>query len=434
MLPARQRSFRIELLWAVLAVLANAPSVARASSNVTLRDFSGAVYLSSAEIDRQLGIGWTRQDFSWGAIEPERGKWDWAKYDRVVEDAHAQSVEVLPVLDFTAPWAAKTAGERFYAPQRVEDWEDYVYHVVARYSQPPFNLRYFQVWNEPTREAGFWKGADHEFVDQIYLPAAKIIRSHKCYVVFGGWPMNGGLARFNDVLTYHDAWKFTDIVDVHYYGNAGWQPLYDRWVKTGQCKGIWQTEVGFVGDFSYLPSLYLWSLHWALQSGWNDPDQYKVFWYAIGGTGANADRCLTTLDSSGKTVLTEQGRRLAVINDVLGGGALSLFDQFSSVPPIAPSTIETRPMALGFRVGDHRVVIAFLLDRDTCERSPAIRVRADVGSKPARIELVTVSGERQALTGSYRSGRVDVSIPLQLVRQTLGNSRSAFAYLELDGP
>jgi GH35 family endo-1,4-beta-xylanase len=120
---------------------ARATSPPYPSSGVTFRDFNGAVYLSSPEIDKQLGIGWTRQDFSWSSIEPDKGKWSWDKMDQLVQGAHAQSVEVLPVLDYTAPWAASIPGQQFSAPRHVEDWEDYVEHVVARYSQPPFNLR-----------------------------------------------------------------------------------------------------------------------------------------------------------------------------------------------------------------------------------------------------------------------------------------------------
>jgi hypothetical protein len=411
---------------------ARAKSPPYPSSGVTFRDFNGAVYLSSPEIDKQLGIGWTRQDFSWSSIEPDKGKWSWDKMDQLVQGAHAQSVEVLPVLDYTAPWAASIPGQQFSAPRHVEDWEDYVEHVVARYSQPPFNLRYFQIWNEPTRDAGFWRGTDQEFIDLIYLPAASIVRRHHCYVVFGGWGMGDGLPRFNGLLAYRDAWKLTDIVDVHYYGNAAWQPLYDRWVRTGQCRGIWQTEVGFVADPDYLPGLYLWSLYWALRSGWNDPNQYKVFWYDMGATGPTGARCLTTRDSGGKTVLTENGRRLAVLNGELGGGTLALFTQFTTTPALAPGAVESRPMALGFRVGAGRVVIALLLDRATCQRYPAIRVRATLGAEPQRIELVTVSGERKTLPGEYASGHVDVVIPSELAGRDGGGSKSIFAYLELD--
>ncbi len=172
---------------------------------------------------------------------------------------------------YTALGAASIPGNWLSPPKHVEDWVDFVERVLARYSRPPFNLRYFQVWNEPTRQAGFWTGTHHEFIDKIYLPAAKIIRPHNCYVVFGGWPLSNSLEELDETLAYQGAWQWTDILDVHYRDVFAWQHLYDKWVKTGKCRGIWQTEIGFTDDPKYLPNLYLWVLHWALQSGWKDP-------------------------------------------------------------------------------------------------------------------------------------------------------------------
>ena len=420
------------LAWVSIAPTHSA-STPSAAPDPTFRDFNGANYLSSPEIDKQLGIGWTRQPFFWTTVEPEKGKWIWEKMDQLVQDAHAQSVEVLPVLAYTAPWAESVRGQQFSPPSHVEDWQDYVEHVVARYSQPPFNLRYFQIWNEPTHDAGFFYGTDQQFIDVIYLPAAKIIRSHHCNVVFGGWGKGDGLPRFNGLLGYRDTVQSTDIVDVHYYGNTAWQSLYDRWVKGGQCRGVWQTEIGYTADPDYLPGTYLWSLYWALRTGWSDPNEFKAFWYDMGATGPNGAKCLTTQDAAGKTVLTENGRRLAAMNSELGGGALKLFTQFTSTPSLAPGAVESRPMALGFQVGDSRMVIALLLDQATCRRFPSVAVHATLPGRPARIELVTVDGERKPLQGSYFAGNLNIVIPLQSLGPDLGKSKNTFGYLELSG-
>lgn len=409
-----------------------AMSTPAANSDPTFRDFNGANYLSSPEIDQQLGIGWTRQPFAWSDIEPEKGKWLWDKTDQLVQSAHAQSVEVLPDLAYTAPWAESVHGQQFSPPVHVEDWEDFVEHVVARYSQPPFNLRYFQIWNEPTHDAGFFYGTDQQFIDVIYLPAAKIIHSHHAYVVFAGWGKGDGLPRFNGLLAYRDASQLTDIVDVHYYGNNAWQPLYDQWVKSGRCRGVWQTEIGYTSDPDYLPGTYLWSVYWALRSGWSDPNEFKAFWYTVGATGANGSRCLTTRDSGGKTVLTENGRRLAAINGELGGGALKLFTDVATTPNMTPGAVESRPMALGFEVGQNRIVVALLLDQATCVRYPTLSVRVTLPAKPDRIELVTVDGDRKAIAGTYAHGQLAVLIPVQSAGPDTGRSRNTFAYLELN--
>ena len=108
--------------------------------------------------------------------------------------AHRYGLEILPMLGYSAPWAVAEGASGFAPPRNVADWEDFVETCVARYSRPPFNLRYFQVWNEPTLKAGFWKGeTDDEFFERVYLPAARIIRRYGCKVVFSGWPCSDGV-------------------------------------------------------------------------------------------------------------------------------------------------------------------------------------------------------------------------------------------------
>ncbi len=399
---------------------------------LTFRNFNGVCNLPAPEVVQQLGLGWTRADFSWGGIEPEKGKWIWDRTDQLVQTAHAESLEILPILDYTAAWAEAVEGQQVGPPRHVEDWEDYVDHVVARYSRPPFSLRYFQVWNEPTREAGFWRGpSNRDFIDTVYLPAAKIVRRYNARVVFSGWPHSNSLAELDGLLGSHDAWRSTDILDVHYFGGSAWQHLYDYWLLAGKCSGIWQTEVGFTENPDYLPNAYLRALNWALRSGWNDPDQYKVFWYANWGAGPDADKCLTKTDH-GKIALTENGRRLAAINDALGGGVLAPFAEFATTPPLAPTLDESRPTALGFKVGGDRTVIALLLDKVGYQNYSSISARASLGWRPRRVEVVTASGQRRPLEAVYKAGGVEVRVPLKSMGDDCGHCAWIVAYLEFE--
>src|ERR1035438_6528923 len=159
------------------------------------------------------------------------------------------------MLGYTAKWAATAAGG-MGAAKDPADWTDYVEHVVARYSRPPFNLRYFQVWNEPTwKPLTFWKGTGPEWIDEVYLPAARIIRRYGCRVVFGGWA-DVDVKHLPDALDYHEAWRLTDIIDVHYSPIGVWQEVWDRYLKDGRGLGVWQTEIGFHEFPEYIPNLY----------------------------------------------------------------------------------------------------------------------------------------------------------------------------------
>ncbi|PIU92213.1 MAG: hypothetical protein COZ06_21050 [Armatimonadetes bacterium CG_4_10_14_3_um_filter_66_18] len=377
-----------------------------------LSDFLGAVNVGGPDW-RRYGLGWCRHDFSWGALEPENDRFEWEKYDRLIEDAHRHGVQILPILDYTAPWAASKEGDGVSPPKNVTDWEDFVEHVVARYSQPPFSLRYFQVWNEPTVKTGFWHGeSDDEFFEKVYLPAAKILKRNDCQVVFGGWPCSDSIEHFCELLDKHEAWRWTDILDVHYFELSAWQALYDRYVKPGKCRGIWQTEIGYHPFPGYLPNCYLRALHFGLRTGWNFRDQYKLFWYAFWGAGPDAPKCLTSNGPDGQRVPSEHGKRLLVLNQVLGGGALAAFSDFAAEPALPPALQEEVPTVLGFHVGDRRTVIALLLDAATRQQHPTVRLDLRLPRTPRQVTLITAAGKRRELPAQQRDGHALVGVPI----------------------
>jgi hypothetical protein len=394
-------------------------------TQVSFRDMNSVVYLTSPDIVRELGVGWTRQGFYWQNVESKKGQWTWTGLDNFVVAAHAQGVEVLPLLAYTASWAADGPNPGFSPPKREEEWEDYVEHVVARYSKPPYNLRYFQVWNEPTRLAGFWTGSDEDFIDKVYIPAAKIVRSHGGRVVFGGWPDSNSLQEFDRVLRYHDAWRWTDILDVHYEGLSAFQYLYDRWVKTGKCRGIWETEIGFTQDPDFVPANYLTILHWALVAGWSDPDQYKLFWYAAWGAGPDGPKCLATTDASGKIVLSAQGRQLAVINGVLGSGTLSAFPGFSVEVSGAKLTARFGS-AFGFSAGS-RIVLALFLNASSLKPQDSLSIFLP-GVLHAKMRLVTSEGSELKFKPTFQGSGLRAAISLREPLATTGLAKSVVLY------
>jgi len=266
----------------------------------SFRDLVGANGFIDIDNIRNCKIGWFRLAFYWDTVEPSRGQWSWASTDKQVQMAHSENVEVLPMLAYTAQWDS-TGPKGFYPPKNPADWTDYVTATVSRYTAAPYNLRYFQVWNEPVNAAGFWEGAtDRQWVDEIYIPAARIIRAHGANVVFGGWPSGSTMEAYSAELEYHNAWQWTDILDIHYYPVAAFQALYSRWIATGRCKGIWETEVGSRNNPALLTNLYSSVFNWARTRGnWTFAEQYKLFWYPGGGAGCDACLIKPTPDHKG---------------------------------------------------------------------------------------------------------------------------------------
>lgn len=377
-----------------------------------LHDFAGAVNPPGGPLWTELGVGWGRQDFPWTTIEPRNDEWHFDATDRMVLEAHRWGLEILPILDYFVDWAVERPAEGTLKLRNVGDWEDFVEAVVARYSRPPFNLRYFQVWNEPTRKAGFWPGAsDDEFFTEIYLPAARIIRRYGCQVVFGGWPCSDGVEKFAEMLEKHQAWRWTDILDIHYYSLGDMVTLYDRFIRTGRCRGIWQTEVGYHPFPEYLPNLYCRTLYWGLKQGWEFPDQFKLFWYAFWGAGPDAPLCLTHPGEAGNVPSATHGVRMKTLNRVLGGGRLAAFDDYQTEPPLGFSTDEEAEAVEGFHCGD-RLVIAFQISPQTQAAHPSLAVRLRVPQPPQVVTRWSATGQTRPLQSDWADGVTTVHIPL----------------------
>ena len=400
---------------------------AAARGDPALQDLVAVNNQISAENARTLGVGWVRFNyFAWNVVEPQPGQWNWGPPDQWAKQAQAAGLQVLAFLGYTPPWAAAVASAKAVSPPKsVSDWQGYVEQTVTRYTSPPFNIRYFQIWNEPAQGGGFWAGTDQQYVDLVYLPAAKIIRQHGGYVVFGGWNSGSTLQELNNVLNYHNAWQWTDIVDVHYRPLSDIQTLYSQWVANGKCRGVWETEMGYTAEPGAASSIYSRALYWALQTGWNDPNEFKLFWYAAAGGDA---RSLMTFSPTGPQ-LDDEGKHLAVLAQVLGQGTLSTFTQFATAPPAGSGA---NAWAIGYGVGSNRVVINFLMDRAFFQAHTSVQASATLRGRPSRVKLISGLGKSWDLPNQGAGGRVQVNVPFRNGLDDCPNCKGVQGYLVLD--
>ncbi len=296
--------------------------------------------------------------------------------DKVVLALHERGMQVVPLLAYTAGWASSAPDGNGNAPPReVADWENYVEKMVARYSRPPFNVKYFQLWNEPkwSVDTGFWTGTGPEWVDMIFIPGARIIRKYGCKTVFGGWPCNQP-QDLDTALEYNDCWRWVDIIDVHYFPVDIFQDMWDKYLSTGRCEGLWQTEIGWLTFPNYLPNCYLRALYWALGHGWEEgSDRYKLFWFACWGAGPDGPASLTQ-PGEGGNVLSQHGLRQKVLNEVLGGEQLARYDDYTTSLNLQAELTEEKPTGLGFQVGEARRVVALLLTPDLLKANASVVV------------------------------------------------------------
>ena len=98
---------------------------------------------------------WIRRNgLMWSEVEPEQGtkKWEVLKglEDELVNAAR-KSVEVILVVRSTPNWAQEESGVFCgqVAPESLTAFADFMHEAVARYSIPPFNVKYWELGNEP---------------------------------------------------------------------------------------------------------------------------------------------------------------------------------------------------------------------------------------------------------------------------------------------
>lgn len=350
---------------------------------------------------RKVGIGWERSH-----IEPNAGwpdgpgrDFSFGQYDKKVLDARARGITLLPILAYSVPWAAPRKSYSFdykgmhyivlvrkddtspngytylrigkdprtgkevsradvnpgvLAPRR-ELWEAYVERLVSHYSKPPFSIKYWQIWNEGMMESGaFWGENVSRYVDEVHIPAAKIIRKHGCKVVWGGWPDCNSLAEYDQALEYHEAWKYTDILDVHYLPPVALDYLYRRWIDDGRCEGIWMTEIGFTQNSDQVANTYPRMFHWALDHGLRDPDRYKAFWFAWWSPNDPKAYGYKCCAMSGDE-LTGHGTQMAQFARLLSGRQVTTFKGVRTDPALSFSLSEREGSIEGFQVDDRYV-------------------------------------------------------------------------------
>jgi hypothetical protein len=104
----------------------------------------------------QAGVHWVRFGaFYWNEIEPVRTEpptYDWSVVpEQGLLNAANNDLEVMAIVHFAPDWAQKVPG---YAcgpilEDRLDEYAQFLRALVARYSAPPYNVRYWELGNEP---------------------------------------------------------------------------------------------------------------------------------------------------------------------------------------------------------------------------------------------------------------------------------------------
>ncbi|EOY4399453.1 TPA: hypothetical protein ACTW1W_000459 [Klebsiella michiganensis] len=372
--------------------------LAKQASAVTFSDFNGANGITSAELLKKQGISIVRIDVPWSDIEKIKGRYNFEKYDKEIIAAKEAGFEVLPVLAYVPEWNKILKGKIGSPPLDISSWNAFVAATVKRYRANPFNITYFQVWNEPTSKAKFWLGNNVDFVNNIYIPAAKIIKKNKGKVVFGGWPLSNSISEFDYVLDHLGAIKYTDIIDFHYRDYKSYIKLYDKYIQTNMAEGIWQSELGYSSKPQNLLSSYLKIISWALSHNWKTSDTYKVFWYPAWASRDKKQYGLATTLRDRTNVLTENGNELVLLNMLYGNGNLANQEVKSNMK----SSLDAADYFFGVKIDEKQVIIAVLLG--DVNKYNQLHYSLVTRKEPRNVTLISAKGEQYKLNYLYEKG------------------------------
>ncbi len=245
---------------------------------------------------KDAGIKWVRAGagcsaLDWGAVEKERGVFDWTNADAEVNGwIRDEGVDLLVILGYTPKWASSGPnGENSAPPRSLKDWTDFVHAVVSRYKG---KVKYWEVWNEP--DIGFWTGTIEQYSDLLksaYVAAKKA--DPECKVVFGGTA--GVNLPFIERVYDTGGQYFFDVMAVHPYQ---WGETFDDAWFTLQLrnlrdlmdkrrdlhKEIWLTELGWsTGDKGITEEVQARLLQQAMITSLTcgDMDVAKAFWFSV---------------------------------------------------------------------------------------------------------------------------------------------------------
>ena len=113
-----------------------------------------------------IDTAWVRRNaLLWSDVETVEGSYNWSNVSYLDDElitASKNGLEVILVVRRTPIWAQIDIDNNRHTPHfcgpirpdKLQSFANFMYQAVKRYSKPPYNVKYFEVWNEPDAERG----------------------------------------------------------------------------------------------------------------------------------------------------------------------------------------------------------------------------------------------------------------------------------------
>ena len=155
--------------------------------------FLGIEIASKSDLEpvEESGVYWVRRNgIKWHEIESTEGRRDWrvlSDLETELQVINEQDQEVILVVRGTPEWAQKVPG--YYCgpikEDKLEAYGDFISELVTRYSRPTYNVKYWELGNEPDVDPalvipdmvfGCWGDPDDDyFGGEYYAEMLKVV-------------------------------------------------------------------------------------------------------------------------------------------------------------------------------------------------------------------------------------------------------------------
>ena len=189
---------------------------------------------------RESGVKWIREDFDWGQIEPEKGKFEWAFTDSVVSIARKNGISVYAIVAYWPQWS------RAYTKEGIDEYVIYLKELVRRYKD---HIKQWEIWNEPN--IFFWQGPQEMYAELLmksYIaikdvdPSAQVLGISTSGVDFDFIRKMQGLQVPFDVLTIH---PYRSVFEEEKFINELKMAADMIVLPGGIRRPVWITEMGW---------------------------------------------------------------------------------------------------------------------------------------------------------------------------------------------
>jgi hypothetical protein len=194
----------------------------------------------AARMARDAGVKWSREDFSWSRIEPQKGRFDWTFYDDLLTCAKRNGISVYAIVGYWTSWTKP------YTDEGVNDYVAYLRKLVEHYKN---DIHQWEIWNEPN--IFFWQGPKELYATLLTKSYAAIKQIDPKAEVLGLSTagidyrfieqMLAGKAPF-DVLTIH---PYRAVLDDQAFINDLKKVCDLVRLPDGRRRPVWLTEMGW---------------------------------------------------------------------------------------------------------------------------------------------------------------------------------------------